>query len=344
MIRHSLVVGTDDLARFDGSVVCRDLRIDLANGQRTIRRGTLVDLALRQVLAGQSGATIDVLSPEPGEIEQPEASRRLAAALAGEGVSADNPHQGQVILHAYHGGIARVSGETVRLINSQRAFLVATALDGRVVETGDTLAVVKGARLWISEGEVNLALGWVDRTARLRVAPFRARRAAFVAGPRTRVGSMETAAENLRRALNRYGTDLVETRQINDDAAVISALFREQVDAGIEIILIAGSIVLDPGDPFLVAIETAGGKVACLGAPIDPGTMFWVGYVEHTAIMGLASCEMYGRVSVLDLLLPYAVAGEPITADLLAELGYGGLLNQTFSSRQTVFVAEPDQP
>jgi hypothetical protein len=74
--------------------------------------------------------------------------------------------------------------------------------------------------------------------------------------------------------------------------------------------------------------------VICRGAPIDPGTMFWVAYVGKTACFGLASCEMYGRLSILDLILPYALAGEPITPGLVADLGYGGLLQQTYAARR----------
>jgi hypothetical protein len=106
----------------------------------------------------------------------------------------------------------------------------------------------------------------------------------------------------------------------------------------VEVILVAGSIVLDPGDPFLVALASLRARVVCRGAPVDPGTMFWAAYVRHrgrqAVCFGLASCEMYGRRSVLDLILPYALAREPITPELFAELGYGGLLQQTFAARQ----------
>jgi hypothetical protein len=247
-----------------------------------------------------------------------------------------------VIVHAARPGVARIRGDMVRQINARRAVLVASALDGRVVETGDAVAVVKAAGLWLSGADLAGTLDLIAEPAAVRVAAFRARRAGFLAGPRTRVGNIDVAAGNLRVALARFGTDLVEIRQIDDDPAAIATAYREMVDSGIEIILIAGSIVLDPGDPFLVALSSAGGRTTCLGAPIDPGTMFWVGYLENTALLGLASCEMYGRISVLDLVLPYAAAGEAITSDLLAELGYGGLLDQTFGARQSINVTEGD--
>ena len=55
---------------------------------------------------------------------------------------------------------------------------------------------------------------------------------------------------------------------------------------------------------------------------------------EMRPFFGLASCELYGRTSVLDLMLPYALAREPITAPLLAQLGYGGLLGNTMRARR----------
>ncbi|MGH2460812.1 MAG: hypothetical protein ACRDIY_18300, partial [Chloroflexota bacterium] len=63
-------------------------------------------------------------------------------------------------------------------------------------------------------------------------------------------------------------------------------------------------------------------------------TMFWVADAGRTLFLGLASCELYGRRSVLDLVLPYAAAKEPISASLLADLGHGGLLEQTFAARR----------
>ena len=335
MIRHSLVVGVDDLATYDGAVVCRDVTVDLPTGSRTIRRGTPVDAPLRSQLALRPGVRVDVLYPDPGDVEQPEVSRRVANLLVGEGVTSEPPHQGQVIVRAARAGVARIRGETVRRLNATESVLVATALDGRVVKPAETIVVIKAARLWVSAEDTAIALAVVDKPATVRVAGFRAQRAAFIAGPRTRVGNIETAAANLGRALGRFGTRLVDTRQISDDPDTIKSTYRQQVDAGVEIILIAGSIVLDPGDPFLVALEAAGGRTTCLGAPVDPGTMFWVGYLDRTVLMGLASCEMYGRLSVLDLILPYAAAGERVDSGLLAELGYGGLLDQTFTARQS---------
>jgi hypothetical protein len=273
-----------------------------------------------------------VVVPELGEIEQPEASRRVAEVAVGSGVGAEPPHQGQVVVKAATAGVLRIRGDAVAEINRRGAVLLATSLEGRVVRPDETVAVIKAASLWTSLAEVDLARRLIGSEPLLRVAPFRVTRAAFLAGSRVRLANVNLATESLGRTLERYGARVVDARQVADDATAIAANYHELIESGAQIILIGGSIVLDPGDPFIVAAESIGGELTCRGAPIDPGTMFWVAYVGSTAILGLASCEMYGRLSVLDLALPFVLAGERVDRDLLATLGYGGLLEQTYSA------------
>jgi molybdopterin biosynthesis enzyme len=113
----------------------------------------------------------------------------------------------------------------------------------------------------------------------------------------------------------------------------IARHYHELLRNNVELVLVAGSIVLDPQDPYLSALEHVDARLIRRGAPIDPGTMFWVAYAGDVPFFGLASCEMYGKLSIFDLFLPYALAGEPITNELISQLGYGGLLNDTQIAR-----------
>lgn len=334
MIRRTLTVGVDDLSLASGAIVCRDLPLSTGAGPASIRRGTVVDDALRATLTRHPGVRLDVVLPEPGEVEQGEASLRFARSIVGAGLQIDPPHQGQCVVRATGRGLVRVCASRVARINRRGAILLASALDGRVVQNAETVAIVKALKLWTPETEL-------DRTRRaagvqpiLRVASFSVKSAAFLAGPRIRPANFTLATDNLRKMLGEYGVCLQIAQRISDDLPSIAAAYRQCIDAGAETILIGGSIALDPSDPFIVALEEARAKLVCLGAPIDPGTMFWVGSTGSTVFFGLASCELYGRRSILDLLLPYAVAKEPITPGLLAELGYGGLLDQTFAARR----------
>lgn len=334
MIRHTMVVGADDLSSAAGALVCRDLSLSTATGPASIRRGTPVDDALVATLAKQPGARLEVVLPEAGELAQGDASREFAETIVGDGLAIDPPHQGQCVVRASGPGVLRVAASRVARINRRRAILLVTALDGRVVNAEDTVGIVKAAHLWTSSEEIARSGRVAGRAPVLRVAPFTARQAAFLAGPRIRARNFRAASDNLRGLLQNFGIDLTTASQISDDPAAIAQAYRGFLDNGVDIVLIGGSIALDPGDPFLVALERVEASLDCLGAPIDPGTMFWVATARATVVFGLASCELYGRRSILDLVLPYAAAKEPVTSDLLAELGYGGLLEQTFDARR----------
>jgi molybdopterin biosynthesis enzyme len=61
------------------------------------------------------------------------------------------------------------------------------------------------------------------------------------------------------------------------------------------------------------------------GAPVLPGAMFMVSYVDGVPILGVPACGMYHAVTILDLVLPRVLAGETLTRRDIAQLGHGGL-------------------
>jgi hypothetical protein len=335
MIRRSVIPATDDFETARGSVVCRDVSITGLTGSTTIRRGACVDEALWQKVSGDPNATLDVVIPEPGEVEQGEASWMFARSVVGPNVVVERPHQGQCILRAATSGLLRVSGTQVSRVNRRGTILLATALDGRVVTEGDTFAIVKAASLWTRSDDLRRSERIACREPILRVARFVARTAAFLAGSRIRTRNFSTAQTNLRRMLGPFGGNLALARQVSDEPDTIAREYRQAMALGADVVLVGGSIVLDPGDPFVVALEDVGARLVCRGAPVDPGTMFWVAYAGSTVFLGLASCELYGRETVFDLVLPYVMAKEDLSPALLGELGYGGLLAQTFAARRT---------
>jgi hypothetical protein len=82
--------------------------------------------------------------------------------------------------------------------------------------------------------------------------------------------------------------------------------------------------------------------VVRFGAPVHPGSMFWLAYVERTEtpIFNLSSCSMYSKATVADLILPWIMAGERVTRADIAGIGYGGLLDRDMSWRFPPYDAE----
>ena len=46
-------------------------------------------------------------------------------------------------------------------------------------------------------------------------------------------------------------------------------------------------------------------------------------------ILSVPSCGMFSQATALDLALPILLAGQPLTATTLAQLGHGGLIQRT---------------
>jgi molybdopterin biosynthesis enzyme len=118
----------------------------------------------------------------------------------------------------------------------------------------------------------------------------------------------------------------------NDDVQVAAAI-EGFIDQGAGLILTGGGNTIDPLDAALQALPRIGGEIVKFGAPAHPGSMFWLAYRGATPIFNLASCSMYSKATVADLVLPWIMAGERVDLDDMAALGFGGLLDRDMGYR-----------
>ena len=111
----------------------------------------------------------------------------------------------------------------------------------------------------------------------------------------------------------------------NDDPAGITAAILEAKEAGCELIFTTGGMSVDPDDRTPLAIRNTGADIVTYGAPVLPGAMFLVSYLDGVPVCGLPGCVMYAKRTIFDLLLPRLLADDAITAEDIARLGEGGL-------------------
>jgi molybdopterin biosynthesis enzyme len=147
-----------------------------------------------------------------------------------------------------------------------------------------------------------------------------------VATERLKPKARELFRSAVTSKLGWYGAEVVAVREVARTGPAVAAAYEEALKDGADLVLFAGASAIDPLDPAYAELESAGGKVLQLGAPMHPGSMLWLGRLDHTAVVGVASCAGFGRNSSLDLLLPFVFAyGRADAADLL-RLGHGGLI------------------
>ena len=114
-----------------------------------------------------------------------------------------------------------------------------------------------------------------------------------------------------------------------DDKEEITKAILSFADAGADLIICTGGMSVDPDDRTPGGIRDTGAKIVTYGAPVLPGAMLLVAYLERDGrsipVLGLPGCVMYAKRTVFDLILPRVMADDEIKAEEIAALGEGGL-------------------
>ena len=93
-------------------------------------------------------------------------------------------------------------------------------------------------------------------------------------------------------------------------------------------IVTTGGMSVDPDDVTPAGIRAAGGHVVVYGAPVLPGSMFMLAYVNQIPVIGLPGGALYHKTTIFDIVVPRLLAGEVITRKDITRLAHGGLCAQ----------------
>ena len=318
---------SDDLP--DSAVVCHDVRNPTQRNEILVRKGTLLEGSELRDLAARHVGEFHVAVPEAGDLTEDEAAAGLGAAIAGSGVEVGRAHFGQVGLTSSIRGLLRVNPSALDRVNAQEGVLLVTAEAGRPVDPGTTLGVLKSAPLLLPHSTVETveSISFADGPV-IEVQPFVARQVAFIApSERLRGGGFERARVALARAVEWYGSSLPCVVAADASVEGLASAFRQAEEAGAELILAAGATATDSLDIVFDGLRLAGGHVDQIGIPAEPGTACWIGGLGDVPVLGLASCELFGRPGALDLILPRLFSGEKLDKSLVRSLARGGLLD-----------------
>ena len=322
-----------------GAVITEEVK---ANGRRLFHKGHRLGEADVAALAALD-RPVHAVRLGPEDVHEDEAGRRLARAVAGDNLEIRGPVQSRYNLVAAAKGLLRVDAEGVIALNRLPGIAVFTLQDRLPVLPGKIVAGAKITPVAVPEGTLREAEALAGRRPVVRVEAFRPRRVGVV----TTEGLTDKVRERFRQTvagkIGWYGGTVLRFEDLPNDPTAVATAIEGLIAEGADLVLTAGGNTIDPLDPTLVSLPRIGAEIVKFGAPAHPGSMFWLAYRDEVPIFNLASCSMYSKATVADLVLPWIMAGERVTGDDLAALGYGGLLDRGMGFRFPPYEAEQAQ-
>lgn len=275
---------------------------------------------------------VQVLEPEPGDVHEEAAGRRLAAAAAGEGVEAAPMEGGSFPLVARRRGLVEFDPERLARINTIADLALYAVPRQSVVMEGDVIARAKIVPFVTREERVRRAEE-IAAGGLVRVRPFLPLRGALLVHEQIADAALQRARGAFEQKLAFFGGQLAVARAVPGNPEALAAAIREEERGGAGLLVLAGSRSMDPEDPVLRALELTGARMERHGVPAYPGTLLWIAYLGDLPVVGAPSCGIFSRATSLDVVLPRLMAGERMDVTAIAELSAGGLFAEESSYR-----------
>jgi molybdenum cofactor cytidylyltransferase len=267
---------------------------------------------------------------DPGDVHQDEAARRIAEALAGDGVRVADAKAGRCDLYAEARGVWVSHPTVIDAINCMdEAIAVATLRPHRLVDAGERVASVQLVPFAIPEDPLDAAISesGVNRPSVARLVP---RRAGLLV---TTVDGIDEAVldEGVRSQVQRLeslGCELGRESRCRHDTENVSRALQSMLEDGLDPILVQGACpTVDRADVVPRALEEVGGVVVHLGMPVEPGNPLMLGRHRKTTVLGVPDSARSLAPSGFDDVLQRVVAGLPVTSETIMRMGSGGLLD-----------------
>lgn len=321
-----------DLTDLTGTVLCHD--VGSATNGAHLRKGQVLGADDVEKLGSITWNELHVIELEPGELQEHEAGSRLADVAAGDGVVVRPETGGHWPLASTRRGILEVPVDALRRVNSLDGVSVYTLFGGQIVDAEEQVGQVKIIP-FVLDARI------VDEAARLargaggliRVRPFLPHRVGAVVHEAIAARALERFREALTEKLAWFGSSLLRPVVVAPDETVVANAIDGLTRDGAQAIVLAGTKAMDPLDAAFRALARLGVSPERVGVPAHPGSLLWIAWRHDVPIIGMPTCGLFSKATVLDLVLPRVLAGERVGRAELAELGHGGLLTRELTFR-----------
>lgn len=304
-----------------------------ANGQRLLRKGKpLTDEDLENLRA-LGRTSVYVARMEEDDVDENTAARRVAEAVRGPGLHIPGVSSGRANLLSNDAGLLRVDVEQLAQLNSYDGLTLATLRTHSAVHARQIVATIKIIPYAVPESVLRAAEAVATRSSHtLRVDALPSQSVGMIlSGSASIRQRLVSDFAPLRDRIEKLGSSVTRTDfvALDDEAdeAALADMMQQQLTSGIRLILFAGeTAIMDAHDIVPRAVERAGGHVESVGAPVDPGNLLMLAYLNDVPVVGAPGCARSRKTNIVDWILPRLLAGDRLTRRDIVELGHGGLL------------------
>ena len=304
------------------------------NGKRAFRKGRTLSADDVGALRELGREIVYVAELENDDVDEDQAAKRIADAVAGIGLGQSGPSTGRVNFRTTGLGVFRVDPSRLDRLNGCEGVTLATLPAHSTVRPNQITATIKIIPFAVPNAIVAQAEGiagegpsmiWVDRIESRSVGLI----FSSSGGEGERI---ENQFAPLRERVEGLGSTLASVDHVThrEETAVqdLAEALQKQLTEGIDLIILAGeTAIMDRNDVAPRAVDDIGGRLESLGAPVDPGNLLMLAYVGETPILGAPGCARSRKLNVVDWVLPRLLAGELLTSVDIARMGHGGLLD-----------------
>jgi len=324
-----------------GMVLCHDIT-EIVPGKfkgPSFRKGHVIQSSDIEKLLDLGKRFIYVFDLTKDQVHENEAANRIAKAATGPGLFLTDPVEGKVTLSASVNGLLKVAVPALSRINQIQDIMFATLHGNQQVAINQPAGGTRIIPLVTEEKRIQQ----VEAICRehfpiVQVKPFTPHKVGLIiTGSEVFEGRIEDGfGPVVEKKFTSLGSQIMERIKVSDDVEMTVKAIHDFMDRGADMIALTGGMSVDPDDQTPTGIRAAGGKVITYGAPVLPGAMFMLAYIQEIPVIGLPGCVMYHQTSIFDLIVPRLLAGESVTRNDIAVMGHGGFCSNCETCRYPI--------
>jgi hypothetical protein len=325
--------GPVPLAQAEGKILAHN--VAGLDGRRLLRKGKPLTAEDVENLRRIGRTTVYVAELEPHDVDEDAAARRVGQAALGANVKISGTASGRTNLLSTVLGVLRVDVGRLARVNECEGITLGTLLTNTPVRPRQMVATIKVIPFAVLEATVQAAARIAAESGPLlRVDALPAKRVGLIlSGSISIRDKLAVDFQPLIERVEALGSRIVDTAYIplEDETGEIALAveLRRQRANGADVIILAGeTAIMDRHDIVPRAVERASGRVECVGAPVDPGNLLMLAYLDDVPILGAPGCARSRKTNIVDWVLPRLLVGDRLTRAEIFALGHGGLLEE----------------